>query len=366
LLSAPNRLAAHECVDTEPAQTDINEDPAMIDHLLSTARRSQLGVCGALLAVSVLAACDNTEPTSPVPTPTPKATAPAASLGGQIQPAVISWKMLDEKNAVVKYDGAAFEVAGPYGYHKIFYDNTYPEDSDPALGQVKLVGMVNGQYKVCQIGVATGFGFPVGGAQCFTGYLGVGGQLTFTFFNPRPPYVQWDAVTNVGTLLGGGATFTVKDSLGSGATITDDQWPDSSPQPGSLQTSLAHPGTWTICETAAPAGYVMPAGQTCSKVVVNWGDIGWGGSFVNYLPYSMNWGVTEGVLDANNNYVPLAGAKFTVQYSRSLSKTSVDDNGQNDYDPRPGRIAMKLWAAGTYTVCEVQAPANHWLPKPPC
>jgi hypothetical protein len=347
----------------EPAQPDINEDPAMLDNLLSTARRRQLGVCGALLAASVLAACDNNEPTSPAATP--KATAANASRGGQIQPAVISWKMLDEKNAVVKYDGAMFEVSGPYGYHKIFYDNSYPEDGDPALGQVKLVGMNDGQYKICQVDVAMGFTL-LPASQCFSGYLGVGAQLTFTFFNPRPPYVQWDAVTDVGTLLGGGATFTVKDSLGSGPTVTDDQWPDNPPQPGALQIGLAHPGTWTICETQAPAGYLIPAGQPCSKVVVNWGDIGWGGSFVNSLPYSMNWGVTEGVVDANNNYVPLGGAKFTVQYGRSLSKTSVDDNGQNDYDPRPGRIAMKLGAAGTYTVCEVQAPANHWLPKPPC
>jgi hypothetical protein len=178
--------------------------------------------------------------------------------------------------------------------------------------------------------------------------------------------VQWATVTNVGTLTGPGSTYTVKDSLGGGWTVTDNNWPDSSPQDGSLQKSLSHPGTWTICQTAAATGYVLPAGQTCSKVVVKWGDIGWGGEFVNNLPYSANWGVTEGVVDASNNYVPLAGAKFTVQYQRSLNKTPVDDNGQNDYDPRPGRVAVKLGAAGTYTVCESQAPANHWLPKPPC
>lgn len=27
---------------------------------------------------------------------------------------------------------------------------------------------------------------------------------------------------------------------------------------------------------------------------------------------------------------------------------------------------MKLSGAGTYSVCEVTPPANHWLPKPPC
>ena len=74
----------------------------------------------------------------------------------------------------------------------------------------------------------------------------------------------------------------------------------------------------------------MPAGQPCHKVVINWGGIGSGGQFVNYFPYGMNWGVTEGVVDANNNYVPLAGAKFTVQYQRSLSKTPIDDNGPTD------------------------------------
>lgn len=335
----------------------------MLDTLLS-ARRRQHGLCGALLAVSVLAACDNNESTAPKPTT--KATTASTARGGQIQPSAIILKVVDEKNAVVKFDGAMFEVSGPFGYHKIFYDNSYPEDSDPALGHVSMVGMMNGQYNVCQTGVATGFDFGVSGAECFSGYLGVGSQLTFTFFNPRPPYVQWANVTTVNTLLGGGSTFTVKDSLGSGPTITDDQWPESSPQPGSLQTILAHPGTWTICQTKASAGYVIPVGQPCSKVVVNWGGIGWGGSFVNNLPYSMSWGVTEGVVDANNSYVPLAGAKFTVQYGRSLMKTPVDDNGQNDYDPRPGRIAMKLAATGTYTVCEVQAPAQHWLPKPPC
>jgi hypothetical protein len=27
---------------------------------------------------------------------------------------------------------------------------------------------------------------------------------------------------------------------------------------------------------------------------------------------------------------------------------------------------VKLGGAGLHTVCEVQAPADHWLPKPPC
>lgn len=342
--------------------TDTNEDPAMFDSLLSPARCRQLSVAGALVAATMLAACDNNETTAPTTT---KPTTANALKGGQIPPAVISLKVVDEKNAIVKFDGAMFEVTGPFGYHKIFYDNSYPEDGDPSLGSVKMIGMATGSYKVCQVGIALGFTFPVDGAQCFTGYLNPGNTLPFTFFNPRPAAVQWSAVTDVGTFLAG-ATFTVKDSIGAGATITDNQWPDSSPQDGSFQQIVYHPGTWTVCETVAPNGYVIPTGNPCKTVVVDWGGIVYAGTFANNLPYSLNFGVTEGTLDVNNNYIPLAGATFTVAYQRGLSKTTVADNGPNDYDPRPGRIAVKVGAAGSYTVCEVQAPVDHWLPKPPC
>jgi hypothetical protein len=335
----------------------------MFTTLVATARRRHLGVAGALLAAAALAACDKTDnPTSPALAP---AGAASKGLVLQIDPTVIKLTTLDEKNAVVKWSGAEFELWGPFGLHKIIDDNG-PEDSDNAFGQLKLVGFADGTYTICEINVAMGFMPPPTG-QCVTGYLGVGGQLSFTFFNPRPPYVQWNSVTDVGTLLGGGSVFTVKDSLGAGWTITDDDpLSDSNPWAGGLQTSVSHPGTWTICETKAPAGYVKPAGQPCANVIVTWGSIGWGGTFANNLPYSANWGVTEGVLDINNNYVPLAGATFTVAYQRGLSKTTITDNGPGDYDPRPGRLAMKLGAAGSYTVCEVTAPANHWLPKPPC
>jgi hypothetical protein len=334
----------------------------MLDTLRSATRRRQLGVSGVLLAVSVLAACDKNEPTAPGLKPT---TPSAYQSGGHIPVSGISLKVLDEKNAVVKYYGAEFEITGPFGSDKIVDDNG-PDDTDFALGQIMVTGLVDGQYTICQMNSAQGFAIILG-TQCVTGTLNPGGQLTASFFNPRPPYVQWNATDDVGNMVGGASSFTVKDSLGKGLTITDgDALSDSNPWAGGLQTSLSHPGTWTICEIVAPAGYLKPAGQPCATVVVNWGGIGWAGSFANNFPYSINWGVTEGVLDVNNNYVPLAGATFTVQYSRGLSKTTIVDNGPNDYDPRPGRVAMKLASAGIYTVCETQAPANHWLPKPPC
>jgi hypothetical protein len=64
---------------------------------ISTARRRQVGAYGALLAVSILAACDKDQPTSPTPKP---ATANALRGGiGQIPPATIKWTVVDENNA---------------------------------------------------------------------------------------------------------------------------------------------------------------------------------------------------------------------------------------------------------------------------
>ncbi len=333
----------------------------MFNTLLSPARRRQLGVYGVLLAASALAGCDKTEPTAPLMKPT---SAPSKLAGGGIPLTLINIKMVDEKNNIVKFPGAYFEVFGPLGIHK-WVDDGGVDDSDPNFGVIKIVGLVNGPYKMCEIMVAQGFSFPPD-SNCVSGNLSPGGTLNVTVFNPRPPYLQWSSTNDAGALLGGGASFIVKDSLGTSWTVTDDQPSDSQPWPGSLQTSVSHPGTWTICEISAVPGYLKPAGQPCSNVVVNWGTIGYGGSFANNLPYALNWGVTEGVLDANNDYVPLAGATFTVAFSRNLSKTTITDNGAGDYDPRPGRVALKVGGSGTYTVCEVTAPANHWLPKPPC
>lgn len=151
---------------------------------------------------------------------------------------------------------------------KVYDDG--PEDSDQTPGQVTLYGMVNGQYKICQIMTAQGFLMPPT-RPCFSGVLNPGGQLTGTFFNPWPPYPQWTATNDVGTLVGGGSKFTLKDSVGAGWTITDDNpLSDNNPWEGGLQSSVSHPGTWTICEIAAPVGYVKPAGQPCVNIVVDW------------------------------------------------------------------------------------------------
>ena len=75
----------------------------MLNALLSTARRRQLGVCGALLAVSVLAACDKNEPTSP----TVKPTTPSASLTSTVEDSARIQKWLPANELDTLLGGAA-------------------------------------------------------------------------------------------------------------------------------------------------------------------------------------------------------------------------------------------------------------------
>jgi len=116
----------------------------MFNTVLSPARRRQLGVYGAFLLAGALAACDKTEATAPLMKPTD---APSKLAKGAIPPTVITLKMVDEKNNVVKFPGAYFEVFGPLGIHK-YVDDNGTDDSDESFGVVKLVGLVNGLYKI--------------------------------------------------------------------------------------------------------------------------------------------------------------------------------------------------------------------------
>jgi hypothetical protein len=337
----------------------------MFNSLPNFHRGRQLRLYGTLLAVSMLAACaDNDEPTSPMPKPT---ATPKAAVG-RILTGTISWKMLDEKNAVVAHIGAEFMVSGPNGYSLWIADND-GSDGDLALGQVKLAGLHPGSYTVCELQPVQHY--IIVGPECVTVQLNIGGAVSLTFFNPYPAALQWGVTDEVGNYIGGGpgqgiATFTALDSLGNGFQMPDNSYLDQDPFFGHFSRTLPHEGTYALCEVQAPVPWILPAGKICKTIVVKYGQIYPMGDFVNVLPYSANWGVTDGTKDANNNYIPLAGSKFTVAFQRGLSKISVDDNGQNDYDLRPGRVAVKLSSAGSYTVCAVQAPTGHWLPKPAC
>src|SRR5436309_319205 len=102
--------------------------------------------------------------------------------------------------------------------------------------------------------------------------------------------IDWQKVDGQDNLLSG-ATFEVcRTHDGNGVDITDEcqsvtdnQPPDGDPTGGKFDLTITIPGTYRICETAAPSGYIAdPACQTV--VVTGAGAFFAEGPFVNNTP----------------------------------------------------------------------------------
>lgn len=322
--------------------------------LLSLPRRAALLSCGTFFAVTLITACESDRPLAP----SKAVPAPAAQASPLYRGPSLSWIILEENNARVPVAGSTFSVTGP----KVVVDNG-AGDSNPNVGEVLMTGIAPGNYMVCQTAAAPGF-MPQGNPPCLSTIVGSGAASVGPFFNPRPPKVVWGLTDEVGNYLAG-SQFGVADSLGTFG-VNDNGPHDTDPLTAMFGVKLWDDGEFTLCQKWAPPGFVLPAAEGCTKFLAHYGLTTQMGLRVNVRPYSANWGVTDGNLDASNNYVPLAGAKFKVTYPYGLGSINVDDNGQNDYDTRPGRLAVKLPASGSYLICETQAPPNHWIPQRSC
>src|SRR5205809_198132 len=102
--------------------------------------------------------------------------------------------------------------------------------------------------------------------------------------------IHWQKVDGQENLLAG-ATFQVcRTHDGNGADITDEcqsvidnQPPDGDPTGGKFDLTITTPGTYRICETAAPSGYI--ADPACQTVIVTGAGAFFAGSpFVNNTP----------------------------------------------------------------------------------
>jgi hypothetical protein len=89
------------------------------------------------------------------------------------------------------------------------------------------------------------------------------------------------------------------------------------------------------------------------------------GTFTVYPTLSASWKVTDGSVDANNQYNLIGPSTFRVSFPGGSTANAVD-NGNADYDPAVGRIAVQFPFAGNYTICEIVPPVNHWNAQQPC
>ena len=161
----------------------------------------------------------------------------------------------------------------------------------------------------------------------------------------------------------GGATFSVSpdpfDGLGT-LSVTDNSAPDDNSAPGVIHLSDVEPGTYTVCETAAPVGYIL-ANPACApaQTVVDNGSVTFG-PFTNGLG-DISWQK----LDAETG-AKLCCATFTLAgiSGTVFGPLTVVDNGLNDEDADAGELLVTDLFLGTYRITETVAPAGYDLPSP--
>jgi len=121
-----------------------------------------------------------------------------------------------------------------------------------------------------------------------------------------------------------------------------------------------HPGTYTVTETQAPQGYLLPTSDNPQQVTL-------GNSESKTVTFSDPLGTATWLKqDPDGN--PVGGATFQVVATAGGVATGVPafprtvvDNGVNDVDPAPGVIKIVNVPIGSYTVTETAAPADYVL-----
>jgi hypothetical protein len=85
-----------------------------------------------------------------------------------------------------------------------------------------------------------------------------------------------------------------------------------------------------------------------------------------YPTFSAYWQVTDGTVGADFHYNLIGPSTFTVVNALGGAPITVVDNGVNDIDGNLGKVAVKLPAAGTYSICETVPPNGYWNAQPAC
>ena len=318
-----------------------------------------------LFSVALLAACDTDEGVAPKPAQVPTSAQPALY---PVRTGGLRMTVVDDAGTLISGDGIAFKVTDSQNNTVTVHDNWFQEDSDLKKGIVVRMGLAPGLYNVCQTAWAQGY--LLGTETCVTANVAAGVvKDAGTFVNPRKPKVVFSA-TAVGTgkPLGGGV-FTIKDSLGMGINVVaDNGGADYDKADGKFLVYLPGQGKYRVCVHTFPAVGIVPVAQLpyCSaEFQVVYGQTFTVPPFVFNPQWSGTWAVSNGYQDANGYYL-IGPSSFKVYNPAIQAWWDIDDNGWNDHDPTLGKIHMSFPNGGTFSVCEVTPPPNHWNAQPNC
>jgi hypothetical protein len=220
-----------------------------------------------------------------------------------------------------------------------------------------------------------------------------GDIINCTFINVPLGSIEWEkrdeSAAGPPHPLQGGATFTVGgvsgpfyclNDLTNPVMVVDNSPPDADPDPGQIKLNDVCPGTYTVTETVAPAGYardddttrsVTVASPTLTQVIGTQGTDEDGNTdesdFHNHLG-TLEWEKRNEALSGPPHALQ-GGATFTVGGAsgpffctgNATNPVMVVDNSPPDADPDPGQIKLNNVCLGSYTVTETVPPPGYTL-----
>ena len=248
--------------------------------------------------------------------------------------------------------GACFTIVGT-SYNGVLCDNA-SGDANSAAGEIRLNNLVPGDYSVTEASAPAGYDadpttYPV---YVFPGTATIS---AVTIVNTPSTGALWIHKVDDNHAPLAGACFTITGP-GYNGTVCDNAAGDDNAAGGEILVDNLAPGTYTIVEQTAPAGYaVSPA--TYTVVVAAGGD-----AAEIQIKNSLYGELRIHKIDQNGLLV--TGACFEVTGPNSYDVMICDDDDgisteATDSNPVSGETWIEGLAPGAYTVTEVAAPAGY-------
>lgn len=159
-----------------------------------------------------------------------------------------------------------------------------------------------------------------------------------------------------------GAQFSVAKSDNKTFIAVDDGPGDMHSLAGSILMVNLQPGTYTVCQTVAPADYVLPTPPACQPIDVipgtsNLGDASHVQFGILTVPRA-SWVAFDAI-----NWDTIPG--ITVTGDDGSGPVTIADNSPLDLDPAPGKFEVKVPKGSSYTVCPKATPPGYVFPPIP-
>jgi uncharacterized repeat protein (TIGR01451 family) len=255
----------------------------------------------------------------------------------------VSWTKVGERGQ--RLGGATFTLT--MGQQSVVVVDNGTGDVDPDSGDFLVTGLDFGSWTLTETAA------PAGYTGSFTGTFAVDAEhpaYTFTtpIVNTEDGRVAWQKVDRGGVALGG-ATFALTRG-GTTLTVPDNGPADADKREGHFLALGLDFGTWTLSETAPPAGYAGTFEVTFALTDAS-------PAYTVAAPVVNTQDGRAAWTKVDEDDELLGGATFTL--GRGDETITVRDNELNDADPAPGRFLVTGLSFGDWTLTETEAPRGY-------